>query len=143
MSGAGLGVLDKSVQTTNVWLKEIYEEIGPDRQIAWHVLGSTLRALRDRLQPDLAANLGAELPLIVRGAYYDRYRPTEQPRLIRSREEFVKSIESDLQNIRPVNSDRAAQSVFRVLNRHISKGQIDKVLATLPEELREMWPAGD
>jgi uncharacterized protein (DUF2267 family) len=92
MSATGLDVFDKSLQTTNVWLKEICEEIGPDRQIAWHVLGSTLRALRDRLQPELAAHLGAELPLVVRGAYYDRYRPAEQPRLTRSREEFVKTL---------------------------------------------------
>lgn len=143
MSATGLDVFDKTLQTTNIWLKEICEEVGPDRQIAWHVLGSTLRALRDRLQPDLAAHLAAELPLLVRGAYYDRYRPAEQPRLTRSREEFVKSINADLQNIRPVNPDQAAQCVFRVLNHHIPKGQIDKVRAALPENVRELWPESD
>jgi uncharacterized protein (DUF2267 family) len=143
MSAMGLDVFDKSIQTTNIWLKEICEEVGPDRQIAWHVLGSTLRALRDRLQPDLAAHLAAELPLVVRGAYYDRYRPSEQPRATRSRAEFVKSIEADLQNIRPVNPEQAAQCVFQVLNRHIPKGQIDKVRGALPEGVRELWPEGD
>ena len=143
MSATGLDVFDKSLQTTNVWLKEICEDLGPDRQLAWHVLGSTLRALRDRLQPDLAAHLAAELPLVVRGAYYDRYRPAEQPRITRSREEFVKSIEADLQNIRPVNPDQAATCVFSVLNRHIPKGQIDKVRQALPESVRQLWPEGD
>jgi uncharacterized protein (DUF2267 family) len=143
MTGTGLDVFDKSVQTTNIWLQEICEEIGPDKQIAWHVLGASLRALRDRLQPELAAHLAAELPLVVRGAYYDRYRPSEQPRLTRSRDEFVKSIETDLANIRPVNADQATQCVFQVLNRHIPKGQIDKVRATLPEEIRDMWPEPD
>jgi uncharacterized protein (DUF2267 family) len=143
MSAMGLDVFDKSMQTTNIWLKEICEEVGPDRQIAWHVLGSTLRALRDRLQPDLAAHLAAELPLVVRGAYYDRYRPSEQPRTTRSRAEFVKSIEADLQNIRPVNPEQAAQCVFTVLNRHIPKGQIDKVRSALPEGVRELWPEGN
>ncbi|HET6161687.1 MAG TPA: DUF2267 domain-containing protein, partial [Dongiaceae bacterium] len=87
MSTTGLDVFDKSLQTTNIWLKEICDELGPDRQVAWHVLGAGLRALRDRLEPDLAAHLAAELPLVVRGAYYDRYRPSEQPRLTRSRAE--------------------------------------------------------
>jgi uncharacterized protein (DUF2267 family) len=143
MSATGLDVFDKSLQTTHIWLNEICDEVGPDKQIAWRVLGSTLRALRDRLRPDLAAHLASELPLVVRGAYYDRYRPSEQPRLTRSRAEFVKSIDADLQNIRPVNPDQAAQCVFRVLNHHIPKGQLDKVRAALPEDVREMWPDGD
>jgi uncharacterized protein (DUF2267 family) len=142
MSATGLDAFDKTLQTTNIWLKEICEEVGPDRQIAWHVLGTGLRALRDRLQPELAAHLAAELPLLVRGAYYDRYRPSEQPRLTRSRDEFVKSIEAELQNIRPVNPDLAIKSVFGVLSRHIPRGQIEKVRGALPEDLREMWPDG-
>jgi uncharacterized protein (DUF2267 family) len=76
MAVTGLPVFDKTVQTTNLWLKEINEEIGPDRQLAWHVLGGVLRTLRDRLPNDLAAHFGAELPLLVRGAYYDQYRPS-------------------------------------------------------------------
>jgi uncharacterized protein (DUF2267 family) len=143
MTATGLDVFDKSLQTTNIWLQEICEGVGPDKQVAWHVLGAGLRALRDRLQPELAAHLGAELPLVVRGAYYDRYRPSEQPRLTRSRNEFVNSIEADLANIKPVNADQATQCVFQVLNRHIPKGQIDKVRATLPEDIREMWPEPD
>src|ERR671924_343404 len=119
MSATGLDVFDKTLQTTHIWLKEIEEEVGPDRQIAWHVLGVGLRALRDRLQPELAAHLAAELPLLVRGAYYDRYRPSEQPRLTRSREEFVKGVEAELQDVRPVNPEQAIQSVFGVLNRHV------------------------
>ncbi len=143
MSATGLEVFDKTLQTTNIWLKEICEEIGPDRQIAWHVLGAGLRTLRDRLEPDLAAHLAAELPLVVRGAYYDRYRPSEQPRLIHSRDEFVKCMEADLRNIRPVDPDQALRCVLRVLNRHVPRGQIDKVRASLPADIREMWPEGD
>lgn len=37
-----------------------------DRQVAWNVLGAVLRALRDRVPASLAANLGAQLPLIAR-----------------------------------------------------------------------------
>jgi uncharacterized protein (DUF2267 family) len=145
MTATGLDVFDSiRAQATNIWLQEICEEVGPDRQIAWHVPGLTLRAVRDRPQPDLAAHLAAELPLVVRGAYCDRYCPSEQPRLTRSREEFVKSIAADLENIRPVNpEEQAAQCVFSVLNHHIPKGQIDKVRSAPPEDVRELWPEGD
>jgi hypothetical protein len=55
ISATGLDLFDKTLQTTNVWLDEIMAEMGPDRQVAWHVLGAVLHALQDRMQPDLAA----------------------------------------------------------------------------------------
>jgi uncharacterized protein (DUF2267 family) len=61
MSATGLDVFDKTVQTTNIWLDEIMKTIGPNRHVAWHVLGTTLRALRDRLPADDAAHLAAQL----------------------------------------------------------------------------------
>jgi uncharacterized protein (DUF2267 family) len=79
MSATGVNVFDKTLQTTNIWLDEIMEELGPDRQLTWHILGAVLRALRDRLPADLAAHLSAQLPLLVRGTYYDRYRPADVP----------------------------------------------------------------
>jgi Uncharacterized conserved protein (DUF2267) len=74
-AATGLDVFDKTLQTTNIWLDEIAAEIGPDRQVAWHALGAVLRALRDRIPLDLAAHLGAQLPLLARGLYYDQWHP--------------------------------------------------------------------
>jgi uncharacterized protein (DUF2267 family) len=54
MSATGLDVFDKTLQTTNAWLNEIMSDLGPDRHIAWHVLGAVLRTTRDRLPIGLA-----------------------------------------------------------------------------------------
>jgi len=78
MSVTGLDVFDKTLQTTNIWLDEIMAKLGPDRQVAWHVLTAVLHALRDRLPVGLAVHLGAQLPLLVRALYYDQWRPSEQ-----------------------------------------------------------------
>jgi hypothetical protein len=37
MSATGLDVFDKTLQTTNTWLDEIMESLGPDCQIACSV----------------------------------------------------------------------------------------------------------
>ena len=81
MSATGLEVLDRSLQTTNVWLKEIMqsEAVGPDRQVAWRVLGAVLHILRDRLSVNQVAHLGAELPIVIRGLYYDQWHPAGKP----------------------------------------------------------------
>src|SRR5215207_1392970 len=71
MSATGLDVFDKTLQTTSIWLDELMQEIGHDRQVAWHVLGAVLRGVRDRIPLELAAHLGAQLPLLVLQLRFD------------------------------------------------------------------------
>lgn len=139
MSATGLDVFDRTLQITNTWLGEIMETLGPDRQIAWHTLGAVLRSVRDRIPLGLAAHLGAQLPLLVRGAYYDQWRPSEQPRNWRSLDEFVSIVSADLRNVRPVDPKDAARAVFGVLDRHLDPGQAGNVRDALPEEVRDLW----
>ena len=79
MSTHGIDVFDKTLQTTHQWLHELETVVGPQRQTAWHVLGAVLRALRDRIPIELAAHLGSQLPILVRGAYYDQFELAKQP----------------------------------------------------------------
>lgn len=140
MSATGLETFDKTLQTTNVWLGEICEDLGPDRQAAWHALGSVLRAIRDRVPVELAAHLGAELPMLVRGAYYDQYRPEAQPEKFRSRAEFMEHVQKGLSDVRPTDPEDATRAVFKTLTRHVPHGQLEKVRHSLPEEVRTIWP---
>jgi uncharacterized protein (DUF2267 family) len=137
----GLDVFDRTLQITNTWLGVIEETLGPDRHVAWHVLGAVLRTLRDRLPIELAAHLGAQLPLLVRGAYYDHFRPGHGPAKIYTEDEFLSYVSNDLGGVRPVNVRKAVRSVFAVLNRHVTPEQLEKVIRSLPEHVRAMWPA--
>ena len=94
MSAQGLDVFDKTLQTTHIWLNEIGDQLIPDRQLSWRVLGVVLRAVRDRLPTDLSAHLGAELPLLVRGAYSDQFRPSAQPMEIRDLNAFLEHLKT-------------------------------------------------
>lgn len=142
MAATGLDVFDKTLQTTNIWLDEIMQEVvGPDRQVAWHTLGAVLRTLRDRIPRGLSAHLGSQLPLLVRGLYYDQWEPENQPDEMRSLDEFLSRVNEQLENIRPVNVQDGTRAVFHVLSRHLDRGQTAKVRDALPEELRRsLWP---
>jgi uncharacterized protein (DUF2267 family) len=141
MSATGLEVFDKTLQTTHTWLKEIMEELGSDRQVSWHVLGAVLRTVRDRIPVELGAHLSAELPLLVRGLYYDQWRPSAPPERYRSLDEFLDILSFDLNSTRPVDPQDAAMAVFTVLSRHIPVGQVEKVRHALPEDIRALWPS--
>lgn len=139
MSATGLEVFDKTVQETNIWLNEISGALGPDRHLAWHVLGAVLRATRDRLPLPLAMHLGAQLPLLVRGAYYDQWHPPSEAHRPRSRDDFVECVSENLAQTRPVNRIDAIRAVFGVLERHVSPGQIENVRDSLPKSIRGLW----
>ena len=141
MSATGLEVFDKTVQTTNAWLKEITEATGLDRRRAYHVLTAVLHALRDRLTVDEVAQLGAQLPILVRGLYYDRWHhPAGKPDRLRHKEEFLATVAAELDDIGPIDPEDATRAVFAVLERHIAPGEIEDVKAMLPTHLRELWP---
>jgi uncharacterized protein (DUF2267 family) len=143
MSASGLDVFDRTLETTHVWLNEICNDLGPDKQVAWKVLSTVLHKLRDRLTINLAAHLGAQLPLLIRGVYYDQFEPGKMPSEFRSREEFIAEVAEWLSDTRPVDPDEAIRSVFRVLSRHISEGQVNKVREALPKGLRQMWESAE
>ena len=139
MSVTGLDVFDKTIHVTNAWLRDIMEEIGPDRQTAWKVLSVVLHQLRDRLPVEVAAHLGAQLPLLVRGVYYDQYQPGEMPADWNSMEELVEEVADWLSDTRPVNPNVAIRAVFGVLSERVPEGQIRKVRHALPRRVREAW----
>lgn len=143
MSATGLDVFDKSLQVTNIWLNEIMQDHGPDRQRAWHILSAVLRAVRDRLPADLAAHLGAQLPLLVRGTFYEQFEPSRLPDRSRSAKEFLHHVDENMDGARPVDSEDAVQSVFKVLSHHLDPGQVRKVRDALPEEIRVLWADPD
>ncbi len=141
MSQTGLTAIDSTIQTTNIWLNEIQERLGwPDRHRAYHALAAVLHALRDRLGVEHAAALAAQLPLLVRGLYYEGWHPAGKPLKERKREEFLAHVAAAFRDDLDVDPERVARTVFRVVARHVSHGEVQSVKNTLPAELRELWP---
>lgn len=93
MSSTGLRTFDSTLQTTNVWLDELMKELGwQERQRAYHALRAVLHTLRDRLPVDEAAHLAAQLPMLIRGIYYEGWHPADKPLKQRNKEQFLAHI---------------------------------------------------
>ena len=142
MSITGLEVFDSTVHQTNIWLKAIMSRLGTDdRHRAYLALRTTLQALRDRLQPEMAVHLGAQLPILVRGVYYEDWHMAGTPTRERHKDEFLAHIAAAFRRDPQVDAEQVARGVFAVLAEHIDPGQVNKVIAALPHELRELWPS--
>lgn len=138
----GLDTFDKTVQETNLWLKDVMERLGTeDRHHAYSSLRAVLHALRDRIGPESAAHLGAQLPMLLRGLYYEGWDPTSKPTKERHEEAFLAHIERELPRAVEDEVEQDVLAVLDVLSKHIDRGAAVKIAGMFPQELRRFWPA--
>jgi uncharacterized protein (DUF2267 family) len=140
MITAGLDVFDRTLHKTYEWLADLMRLLRvDDRRMAYRALRATLHALRDRLTVEEVAQLGAQLPMLVRGFYYEGWDPTAKPLTLRHKDEFLGRVASRLTND-DVEPETAARGVFALLAERVTQGEIEDVKHILPSELRALWP---
>ena len=143
-------VWGKAIANGDEWLKELRTELRTDlrTELRWRSAGaallalrSVLHALRDRLPPDEAVQLAAQLPLLIKGVYFDGWNPSATPVKARSKGEFFALVRSRFQQ-RMLDSEAelVTRAVFKLLAAHVSDGEIRDVRGMLPTPLAELWP---
>ncbi len=138
-----LGVFDKTQQKTAHWIEAVAHEMGStDMERSYHVLRSVLHAVRDRLPTDEAVQLGAQMPMLVRGFYYEGWHPADKPERYRHKQDFLEHIAHDVPSLDPTQRERAATAVFSVLDQELAGGEAKQVRHSLPAEIRELWTSG-
>jgi uncharacterized protein (DUF2267 family) len=129
--------------SANDWLDELMDEMDwRDRHCAYHAMRSVLHALRDRMGSNQAVALGALLPIGVRGLYYEDWHPSRNAWVSTVKDEFLAQVRDALHFDPDIDAERTARSVFRVLAKHLSEGELEDVRNALPAELRSLWPQG-
>jgi len=142
MSRSDVSIIDRSVETTNIWLKELAEALGvDDRRYAYRVLRAVLHTLRDRLTVDEAAQLAAQLPELIRGIYYEGWDPSGTPATYHDVGDFLERVEHEARGLGETEASFAVTATAQVLRRHVSQGEFDDVLAMLPPGVRGLLQA--
>jgi uncharacterized protein (DUF2267 family) len=140
MSTAGVEVFNSTLQKTSQWLDDLMVDMDwQDRQQAYSALRAVLHVLRDRLTAEEAADLGAQLPMLIRGFYYDGWRPTDKPLKYHRKEEFLDQVNEKYQRLDGPELERAVSAVFKILSKYVTEGEIEDVKSQLPPEIRGLW----
>lgn len=141
MSEQGLEVIDHTVQLTHEWINELRERLGwSSSRDALRLLRVTMASVRDHLGPEEAAQLAAQMPLLIRGMFYEGWRPTRTPVRERDLARFVVGIESRVADVQDYRGPEDISAVFDVLNNRISAGEVSHARARLPDAIRALWP---
>ena len=134
-----MSTFEHATQKAEAWIKDMMRELGTtDSRYAYHALSASLHALRDRLSVNEAAQLAAQLPLVVRGLYYEGWHPASTPIVVRRLEELLLLVEQKAGDGRPIDPERALAATFAVLRVHVSPGELASLSHVLPRSLADL-----
>src|SRR6267154_1167620 len=137
MTKTGYRSFDTTVDKTNHILRQIEETYGwpkERRNQSYAALRAVLHALRDRLTVEEAAHLAAQLPMLIRGLYYEGWDPSHVP-VKMNREQFLARVRREFPFEVGDGIEPLVQTVFHSLRRHITDGEWKNVMSTMPKDL--------
>ena len=125
------------------FLSQLQAEAGlADRQETETLAASVLTSLRDRLTPEEAADLEAQLSPDMRALWQGSpvqalfHKATGPVRM--SYQEFVEKVASET-GVAPERAEALMKVVFRLLKSSISPGEAEDVASVLPKKLKIAW----
>jgi uncharacterized protein (DUF2267 family) len=135
-----IAAFDRTLQKTREWVDELDAELGwGDRPRAYTALKAVLHALRDRLPVEETADLAAQLPMLVRGFFFEGWKPVAPADRARHLDEFLAPVARALAWESATMPEEVARAVFALLRRHVTEGELEDVLRVLPVELRQLF----
>lgn len=134
--------VERSVEKVNIWLRDLAAELGTrDRAQAYRVLRAVLHALRDRVSVNESAQLSAQLPLLIRGIYFEGWVPSRTPLRYHKAEEFLERVAGEARLAGATDASYAVAAVANLLRAHITAGELEDVLLVLPAPVRALFQA--
>lgn len=138
---AATHLFDKTVQKSQTWLQEVQKGLATaDENRAYLALRTVLHSLRNHLQLNEAIQLGAELPMLIRGLYFEGWDPHSRPERERNTKEFFKYFRHYFINESEEELENILGAVLRVLEHRISKGEVKDIKQNLPKHILHLWP---
>ncbi|HEU0031906.1 MAG TPA: DUF2267 domain-containing protein [Kofleriaceae bacterium] len=135
-------IFDAHLETANTWLEQLTENLRlapTEHPRALHALRAGLHAIRDRLPSSEVIDLGAQLPTLIRGIYYDGWKLDNDPTKIRDRAAMLARVQKELAPDPRLDPVEVLRAVIQLLIAHVSAGEIGHVMSTLPKPIASLW----
>ncbi|GGO18712.1 DUF2267 domain-containing protein [Micromonospora sp. DT201] len=142
MADAMISAFESSLDKTNLILKDIENAYGwpkDRRNQSYAALRTVLHLLRDRLPVDESVEFAQQLPVLVRGIYFDGWVPSDVPIKL-NRDDFLYEVRQGFPYDAEGGPERVTQVVLDTLRRHVTQGEWQDVKDTMPSDLATMMP---
>jgi uncharacterized protein (DUF2267 family) len=137
----GIQTPDTAVKVTEEWISALMARLSwQDREKVYLALLAALHALRDSLPRDEAGYLGVQLPVLLRGLYFEGWHPASRVPRAKTRSAFLERIQEGVHRDPGIDAEQVAHTVFSLLAERLPVGEIDDAKAATPQALRMFWP---
>jgi uncharacterized protein (DUF2267 family) len=133
---------ETSLDKTNLILKDIEQAYGwpkERRNQSYAALRTVLHLLRDRLPVQEGVEFAAQLPVLIRGVYFEGWDPSIVPVKL-NREEFLYEVRQGFPYEIDGGIESLVRTVLNALRRHVTEGEWDDVRSNVPRDLSQMIP---
>ncbi len=133
---------DTAVRVTQEWIDDITQRLGwRDREKGYAALLGTMHALRDVLPMEEVVYLGACLPPLMRGLYYEGWHPVKRSRPLKGRTAFLDRIHEAVHRDPGIDAEQVAHAVFALFTARLPADEIEDAKAATPKDIRPLWPS--
>ncbi|MET7751567.1 DUF2267 domain-containing protein [Micromonospora sp. NPDC005367] len=137
-----ISAIESSLDKTNLILKDIENAYGwpkEQRNQSYAALRTVLHLLRDRMPVQESVEFAQQLPVVVRGIYFDGWKPSDVPVKL-NREDFLYEVRQGFPYDVEGGTERVVRVVLDTLRRHVTQGEWEDVKDTMPRDLARMMP---
>lgn len=139
MSSTGLDTFDTTLQETNALLHEIEIALSWEghRRKTYDALRAVLQTLRDRMTIEETAHFSAQLPLLIRGIFYEGWDPTRVP-IKMDKGRFLQRITQLGNFTEEVDTEQTVRVIMQSLKSFVNAGEIEDVKGILPKDIASL-----
>ena len=130
-----------SIHATDDWIDDLMRRLGwHDRERAYVALVTALHALRDALPRDEAVYVGAQMPALLRGLYYEGWHPGARG-TAKSRNAFLERIHDGVHRDPAIDAEQVARASLALLAARMPAAELEDAKAAMPKALHNLWPS--
>lgn len=130
-------VLNRNIHKIYDWLYDIADNCEwDDLNKPLAALRAVLHQVRDNLPLNESVHFSAQLPLLIKGIYFENWNPNIAPLKERNEELFLSSVSENLKMHPDVDPQEAVIGVVGTLTHKLPKEEIAKLNKVLPKGIR-------
>ncbi len=126
------------------WVDTVSEQLGTSyKRSGYAALRAALHAIRDSLLIGQAVRLGEQLPILIRGIYYEGWDPKKGGARVTGSSEFIEVIRHDLRgHAELTDAEATLRATFGALGQLLPVQEFEAILKVLPADIRELCQPG-